>query len=581
MIGYICKYTPVEIFQSLGVEIKRIEPKVSNFHQADTYMHSNMCSFVKSVLEDVMDNDYEGIILTTCCDSVRRLYDTLVHQFPDKFIYLLDLPRKVNDFAATLYEKQLQEMIDAYKKFNPEAFQKLSTPESSTETKDDASCFEKNLLAFTNRQHLATGLKFAPKQDYDLRIGLAGARPGNDIRNMLENLKVEVVFDLTCTGINRDYVLDDEQILNSYAKALLNQMPCMRMMEATNRHNFIQGMKDQVDGIIYHTIKFCDIYSFEYHTLRDNPQIPVVAVETDATAQCSGQILTRVEAFLESLRASKGMEQTKFKEKKLEDGHMYVLGIDSGSTSTNAVLLDDEKKIRAFAVVRTGAKSNDSADKILEQVLEAVGIKQEDLSCICATGYGRVSIPFADTNVTEISCHGKGAHYLNPAVRTILDIGGQDSKAIKLNEQGEVVDFVMNDKCAAGTGRFLEMMARTLEISIDELGPISLNWKEDIDISSMCSVFAESEVISLIAQNKETADIAHGLHKAIAGKSISLLKRVGLESTIMMTGGVAKNVGVIKTLEERLGEKIFIYEEPEIVGALGAALYALEKIQAE
>ena len=139
----------------------------------------------------------------------------------------------------------------------------------------------------------------------------------------------------------------------------------------------------------------------------------------------------------------------------------------------------------------------------------------------------------------------------------------------------------MNDKCAAGTGRFLEMMARTLEISIDELGPISLDWKEDIDISSMCSVFAESEVISLIAQNKETADIAHGLHKAIAGKSISLLKRVGLESTIMMTGGVAKNVGVVRTLEERLGEKIFIHEEPEIVGALGAALYALEQVGIE
>lgn len=560
MLGYVCKYTPIEIFESLGIETKRIEPRVSNFHQADTLMHSNMCSFVKSVLEDVMENDYEGVILTSCCDSIRRLHDTLVHQFPDKFIYLLDLPRKVNDFAVTLYEKQIQDMIAAYETYSGKTFD------------------EKVLRDLTNKQHIGAGLKTAPKREYDLRIGLAGARPGADIRNMLENLGVEIVFDLTCTGTKRDYVLDDEQIIKSYARELLNQMPCMRMMEATNRHNFIKGMKDQVDGILYHTIKFCDIYAYEYVSLRDDASIPTVQVETDATAQCSGQILTRVEAFLESLRAGKGTEHTKFEKKTLEDGHMYVLGIDSGSTSTNAVLLDDEKKIRAFAVVRTGAKSNDSADKILEQVLDAVGIKQEDLSCIVSTGYGRVSIPFADTNVTEISCHGKGAHYLNPAVRTILDIGGQDSKAIKLNEHGEVVDFVMNDKCAAGTGRFLEMMARTLEISIDELGPISLDWKEDIDISSMCSVFAESEVISLIAQNKETADIAHGLHKAIAGKSISLLKRVGLESTIMMTGGVAKNVGVVRTLEERLGEKIFIHEEPEIVGALGAALYALEKV---
>ncbi|MCD7865816.1 MAG: acyl-CoA dehydratase activase, partial [Clostridiales bacterium] len=197
---------------------------------------------------------------------------------------------------------------------------------------------------------------------------------------------------------------------------------------------------------------------------------------------------------------------------------------------------------------------------------------------IVSTGYGRVSIPFADKNVTEISCHGKGAHFLNPAVRTILDIGGQDSKAIRLNEHGDVIDFVMNDKCAAGTGRFLEMMARTLEISIDELGPVSLLSKEDVEISSMCSVFAESEVISLIAQNKETADIAHGIHKAIAGKAISLLKRVGLKKDFMMTGGVAKNPGVVKVLEEQLGAALYIYEQPEIVGALGAALFGLESL---
>ena len=184
----------------------------------------------------------------------------------------------------------------------------------------------------------------------------------------------------------------------------------------------------------------------------------------------------------------------------------------------------------------------------------------------------------ADENVTEISCHGKGAHYLNPEIRTILDIGGQDSKAIHLNEKGDVTDFVMNDKCAAGTGRFLEMMARSLEISIDELGPVSLQSKENIEISSMCSVFAESEVISLIAQNKEIADIAHGIHKAIAGKAMSLLKRVGLNPGYMMTGGVAKNPGVVAVLEEQLGEKLHIYEEPEIVGALGAALYGLEEI---
>ena len=214
------------------------------------------------------------------------------------------------------------------------------------------------------------------------------------------------------------------------------------------------------------------------------------------------------------------------------------------------------------------------------EILEKAGLKREDISWIVSTGYGWVSIDFADENVTEISCHGRGAHYFNPSVRTILDIGGQDSKAIHLNEAGEVTDFVMNDKCAAGTGRFLEMIARTLEIDVDELGPVALRSTEDIEITSMCSVFAESEVISLIANNKEKADIANGVCRAIAGKAYSLLKRVGMEETFMMTGGVAKNPGVVRAVEEKIQSRLYICPEPEIVGAAGAALYALDKMQA-
>ena len=288
-----------------------------------------------------------------------------------------------------------------------------------------------------------------------------------------------------------------------------------------------------------------------------------------------------MEAFIEELSAKKGLslsQRTNAATSHRKGDTMYTLGIDSGSTSTNAVILDENKNIRAFSVLRTGAKSSQSANAILSDVLSKAALSREDISLIVSTGYGRVSIPFADKNVTEISCHGKGAHFLFPDVHTILDIGGQDSKAIRLNENGDVVDFVMNDKCAAGTGRFLEMMARSLEISIDELGPVSLRSKEDIEISSMCSVFAESEVISLIAQNKEISDIAHGIHRAIAGKAMSLLKKVGLNAGFMMTGGVAKNPGVVAVLEKQLGEKINIYEEPEIVGALGAALFGLESL---
>ena len=385
-----------------------------------------------------------------------------------------------------------------------------------------------------------------------------------------------MAFDLTCTGLGRKIFCDESEVLKSYARGLLSQFPCMRMEQASNRDEMIRRYADSVDGIIYHTVQFCDNYAYEYAWLKEWLKRPVLLLETDYTRQSYGQILTRIEAFLESLQpkrphAKKNMEG---------DRAMYVLGIDSGSTSTNAVIMDQDRKIVAFSVVRTGAKSGESADRILKEVLDKASLKREDISWIVSTGYGRVSIDFADENVTEISCHGKGAHYFNPKIRTILDIGGQDSKAIKLSETGDVSDFVMNDKCAAGTGRFLEMIARSLEVSLDELGAIALESKEKIEITSMCSVFAESEVISLIAQNKEKADIANGVCGAIANKAFGLLRRVGLEPDFMMTGGVAKNPGVVRAVEEKIGSKLYICEEPEIVGATGAALYALEQMEA-
>ncbi len=559
MIGYVCKYTPIEVFEAMGVEIDRIQPSVTNFNQADTLMHPNICSFAKSVLEDVLAGDYEGIVLTTCCDSIRRLYDVLKENCPDKFLYLLDVPRKVNDFSTEMYKNNILKMIHAYEAYSGRTFD------------------EQKLGDLLTRREEADRLRTAPKNKASVHVGLMGARCSKGIINLLEDNGVEILFDLTCTGLKREFQADQDRLLNSYTWQLLNQVPCMRMVKAVNRENYFEGFRDRLDGIIYHTVKFCDNYAYEYMDMKDRLGLPVLMVETDATKQCEGQIRTRVEAFIESLKIAKGTALNHGGLKKSEDGKMYVLGIDSGSTSTNAVILNERKEIVAFDVVRTGAKSGESADRILKGVLDKAGLKREDISLIVSTGYGRVSIPFADENVTEISCHGRGAHYFNPKVRTILDIGGQDSKAIRLNENGEVVDFVMNDKCAAGTGRFLEMMARTLEMDISEMGPESLKWKEDIDISSMCSVFAESEVISLIALNKEKADIAHGLHKAIANKSYSLMKRVGLNEAYMMTGGVAKNPGVVKAIEEKLGSSLYICSEPEIVGALGAALFALDR----
>ena len=559
--------------------MERIEPDVTNFNQAEIRMHPNICSFTKGVLEEVMSGEYEGVILTTCCDSIRRLYDVLREEFPDKFIYMLDTPRITKDAGIPLYEQRIRTMIREYEMFSGKTFD------------------EKKFCGYLKGKD--EGQQYALKSSA-LNIGIIGARANESIKKILSENGANVAFDLTCTGLGRKILVEEDDVMTGYARGLLSQFPCMRMEQAANRDELIRRSAGSVDGIIYHTVQFCDNYAYEYAWLKEWLDRPLLLLETDYTRQSGGQIRTRIEAFLESLSSGRDRAQGRAEtgnrtgtgsragraEKlrdaaergKKGDGPMYVMGIDSGSTSTNAVIMDQDRKIKAFSVVRTGAKSGVSAERALNDVLEKAGLTREDISWIVSTGYGRVSIEFADENVTEISCHGKGAHYFNSKIRTILDIGGQDSKAIRLNENGEVKDFVMNDKCAAGTGRFLEMIARTLEVSLDELGAIALTSQEKIEITSMCSVFAESEVISLIANNKEKADIADGVCHAIASKASGLLRRVGMEPEFMMTGGVAKNPGVVRAVEEKIGSKLYICEEPEIVGAAGAAVYALEKM---
>ncbi len=256
---------------------------------------------------------------------------------------------------------------------------------------------------------------------------------------------------------------------------------------------------------------------------------------------------------------------------------MYVAGVDIGSLSTDTVILDDERNLLGYSIVYTGASSVKAARKSYEEALERAGLGEEDISFVLSTGYGRAIVPFAQSQVTEISCHAKGAHFLFPNTRTVIDIGGQDSKAIKVSPKGKVLDFAMNDKCAAGTGRFLEVMARALEVDLERMGEKSLQAQNPVTISSMCTVFAESEVVSRIAEGHAIEDIINGIHNAISDRVLGLMKRVGIEEKITMTGGVAKNIGVVRALEAKLGTTLNIYFEPQIVGALGAALFALER----
>ncbi len=256
---------------------------------------------------------------------------------------------------------------------------------------------------------------------------------------------------------------------------------------------------------------------------------------------------------------------------------MIVAGVDVGALSTDTVILNGDGEILAYSIVNTGATATRAARRSYTQALALAGLAESDVSYVISTGYGRRAVPFADAQVTEITCHARGARFLFPETHTVIDIGGQDSKVIRVTPSGKVLDFVMNDKCAAGTGRFLEVMAKALEIKLEEMGERSLQAGHPVTISSTCTVFAESEVVSRIAEGQATADIVAGLHAAIANRISTMLKRVGMQEQVTMSGGVAKNIGVVRAIEEKIGVRLNIYQEPQIVGALGAALIALEK----
>lgn len=592
---YVCKYTPIELLTAFGGECENLNTMLEGFDYADQIAHPNICGFGKSVLEAVLAGQVKELVLVNCCDTIRSVYDLLEDGGELDFLYMVDVLHCGNACSRERVAAQLKDLAKKYgeykgREFDPEAFRKA----------------------------------FAPKERPTMpHLAVLGARMGDELFEMTKRCMPLPVVNETCVN-NRsvaweypDASSDFDKLMNWYAGELLGQIPCMRMMDSTGRKQLYQD--PLLMGIIYHTVKFCDFYSFEYADMKSHTDVPLLKIESDYTVQSSGQLLTRLEAFSESLELNPETAEAieKLQNRDGADGrnaelpahadvgalhgdavsggdfsynpaagrcgrkrnHMgkgYFAGIDSGSTSTDVVILNKEKEIVADIILPTGAGAAIGAERALEQALLKAGLVREDINAVVTTGYGRTAIQDGDKSITEITCHARGAHFLEPRVRTVVDIGGQDSKVIRLDEDGSVKNFVMNDKCAAGTGRFLEMMARTMEMSLDEIGKAGLSYDEDITISSMCTVFAESEVVSLIAQNKKPDDIVHGLNKAVAAKTAALVKRVGGAEAYMMTGGVAQNLGLVKTLEERLGAKLIISDKAQLCGALGAALYAVD-----
>jgi predicted CoA-substrate-specific enzyme activase len=257
---------------------------------------------------------------------------------------------------------------------------------------------------------------------------------------------------------------------------------------------------------------------------------------------------------------------------------MLIGGVDVGSTETKAVVMTADFEIVGRGLCGTGAKLAEAGQTSFRLALEDAGREEREIAFVVGTGYGRFRIEFGDAQVTEISCHGRGAVHLFPNTRSVLDVGGQDTKAIKVGPDGQVIDFSMNDKCAAGTGRFLGAASEALEIPLGELGPLALTAKNPVKMTTTCTVFAESEILGWLAKGRRVEDVVLGVHRAIASRSVALLRRAGIEPEVSFTGGVTRNSAMVELISELVGAPVNTSEESQFCGALGAALYARDQI---
>ncbi|MGN8689115.1 acyl-CoA dehydratase activase [Atopobiaceae bacterium HCP3S3_F7] len=582
-VFYACKYTPVELLAGFGSQARLAEADVASFDHADALAHPNLCGYGKGLIERLLAPDVHEVVLVTCCDVIKRCYDVLRRQGKLDFVYLLDLPHKCGEAERRLFRARLAGLAEAYAAYSGETFdvgRALAACRPPVPRTDERvtllGAHATSALLRTVSRDVGIAVENATCTNRQLLVSpppqLARVAAAGDCE-ACEAPAAPGQVDVGRTGGTLDTFLD------WYAEALLDQMPCMRMDDVSQR----KALRDERGelGVVYHTMKFCDYYGFEYAEATQDGGTPMVKIETDGTSQSAGQLKTRLAAFGETLRGVSRARSAAGERRErggAKDGASYVLGIDSGSTSTDAVVMDAERNLVATVILPTGAKATEAAARARQEVLERAHLGEEDLALEVSTGYGREAIPGMDASITEITCHARGAHYLMPEVKTVIDIGGQDSKVIHLDEAGDIINFVMNDKCAAGTGRFLEMMARTLEMPLADFCAKGLEWKHDVKISSMCTVFAESEVVSLVANDTPTPDIIHGLDESVARKTATLAKRVSAEPPYLMTGGVANNEGVVKALEAVLGAPVATHPDSQLCGAIGAALLGLESL---
>ncbi|TFG62215.1 MAG: hypothetical protein E4H36_08545, partial [Spirochaetales bacterium] len=569
------------------------------------------CPYVHAVLKRVREADppFSLVVLTDSCDAMKKLKEVLaVNGFP---AVLLAVPRKRDRAALEYFARQLeglygtavgtaghdgdtalQDAMNLYdnlrqnleeaRLLNPSPYSeyfRLKLEVLSLPPEEGLEC----LRNYARGQGTGGGAgtesgNAADRADNPIPVIVTGS-PLASAENfrLLEASGLSIALNDSCLDSRAlsfppGEGTDMESVLMRLASGYLNKTPCARMEDRNGEIDAIGAMyPEKVKGIVHCRMPFCDLYGFDLmRLLRKKGKSAVLQIESDGSAQAEGQFKTRVQAFSEILRQSE-------KEKdEMKTSYRYFCGVDVGSTTIDAVLVDAEGRMTGWEIVKTGPGAAETARRVMEKLLRNCGAAENEVF-VLGTGYGRDSLPFAGRTVTEITCHAKGVSSMFPQARMIIDIGGQDSKIIKLDGDGRVSDFQMNDKCAAGTGRFLEVMAHALEIDLPTMSRLKGLAGETVNISSMCTVFAESEVVNLLGRGIGAPEIVAGIYSAIANRIEGMVRRVGFGEPVVITGGGALKSGLVKTLSGRLGAEFLVPEHPQLAGALGAALIALEE----
>lgn len=568
MIFYTCSYIPLEILMGTGRDFERLlSVTPSSCHE----LGCNLCGYAKTVYGAGMELDKGDFLLVAdSCDAMRRVGD-LLNESSRAGVFIMRLPWKRDELAVEFMASEVLRLIGFLEKkgidvnllAGIERFNDLIDHVRSLEaTLEGRDLTELYLSALNGLKHVPTGSVDKGKTS-GKNFGLAGGIVDmSEIDGIIESAGGVITLNETCLGArpfaSRTRIGKDPAL--SVAQRLIGwRAPCGRFSEkAENEYG-------ELDGLLYAIPKFCDFYDFT----RNTSDSKIYRAEIDYPLNSHGQIATRVGALLEKNSARRS--------KMEKGGGSFFLGIDSGSTTTNGVLTDSTGKILHWKTIRTGINAMASARRLYEELIsQSVGTKEE-VARIVATGYGRELIDFADETVTEISCHARAVSTLFPSARGIVDIGGQDSKVIKLSTEGKVEDFSMNDRCAAGTGRFLEVMAKVLELDPEEMASLASRSSRELSISSVCTVFAESEVVSLIGRGEKIEDISAGLFNAIVKRVAAMYARLGSPEPLVFTGGVARNAGVVHAMERVFKRKVILPEVPDIMGAYGAALFATDR----